>query len=502
MSNHNTKSNGRSLAQRIPLVTAFCCLLGAFPALTWAHTVSVDATQLSSTGFQLIRLTEPGAGALGIVDGTVVQTFDLLEGTYRFQTGGGHSMTCNLSVTAGGDWEYPTECDPFLAGDGTASLSVLGYPVDLDARPLSVTGILMSNLIGHTILDAEVVQTLRLVPAPFYLVQTALVCDCHFEVDLDGNVQYPTDFDGFLGGRGTDTIVFDGYTVRLDATALSTRHFVLPFSIGLSTTLQDSTVVQSYTLLPAIADGFGFQYLSFASFRWNIDHAGLITYDPAFDPYLLGRGTDTLRIVGYPVEVDATALGPGVFQILRLSIGGLDRSMIQPLTLVPAPFEFLTRGPAIRFPWVLVENGTVDYDPVLDDCVFGRGTNRLTVICDPAVRIVEIDIKPGSDVNPLNVKSRGVVPVAILTTPSFDATTVFPVSICFGSAVNSAARDCTAAHGMGHLEDVDLDGDTDLLLHFEMQETGIEHGDTSACLTGETMAGELIHGCDQIVTVP
>ena len=37
---------------------------------------------------------------------------------------------------------------------------------------------------------------------------------------------------------------------------------------------------------------------------------------------------------------------------------------------------------------------------------------------------VDLDIKPGSDSNPINLKSKRVIPTAILTTDGFDATGV------------------------------------------------------------------------------
>jgi hypothetical protein len=121
----------------------------------------------------------------------------------------------------------------------------------------------------------------------------------------------------------------------------------------------------------------------------------------------------------------------------------------------------------------------------------------------PAPQIeVEIDIKPGSFPNAINVHSHGVIPVAILTTDTFDATTVDPLSVCFGDADDPAGNgDCTEAHGKGHIEDVDGDGDLDLVLHFDTQETGIESGDTEACLVGVTFDGQAIQGCDSIKTV-
>lgn len=105
-----------------------------------------------------------------------------------------------------------------------------------------------------------------------------------------------------------------------------------------------------------------------------------------------------------------------------------------------------------------------------------------------------IDIKPGSDKNPINLGSKGVIPVVILTTPDFDAATVDVATVTFEGA--------SEAHGTGHLEDVDLDGDLDMVLHFRTQDTSIAAGDTEACLTGTTSYGETISDCDSITIVP
>lgn len=122
-------------------------------------------------------------------------------------------------------------------------------------------------------------------------------------------------------------------------------------------------------------------------------------------------------------------------------------------------------------------------------------------ISTATIMTVAIDIKPDSYPNSINLKSKGVIPVAILSggVGSFDATTVDPSTVCFGAATNpSLLGDCTEAHGRGHIEDVDGDGDLDLLLHYETQQTGIGAADTVACLTGQTFSGNQIRGCDAI----
>lgn len=137
---------------------------------------------------------------------------------------------------------------------------------------------------------------------------------------------------------------------------------------------------------------------------------------------------------------------------------------------------------------------------------FGCGTGPYS--CNPAgvvfggslqfqsaVVEVGIDIKPGSFPNSINPNSQGVIPVAILTTDTFDATTVDPSTVFFGATGTEAAPVQSA------LEDVDSDGDTDMILHFNTQDTGIQCGATAASLTGKTQSGQAIQGSDSIETV-
>ncbi|MFN8494661.1 MAG: choice-of-anchor tandem repeat NxxGxxAF-containing protein [Caldilineaceae bacterium] len=119
---------------------------------------------------------------------------------------------------------------------------------------------------------------------------------------------------------------------------------------------------------------------------------------------------------------------------------------------------------------------------------------QVIVRADPMSKVT-IDIQPGEAPASLNPRSRGVIPVAILTTATFDATTTDPLSVKFGP------HGATEAHGRGHVEDADGDGDLDLVLHFRMQDTGIQCGDTSASLIGKTFSGQAIRGADSIVTV-
>jgi uncharacterized protein YjdB len=121
-------------------------------------------------------------------------------------------------------------------------------------------------------------------------------------------------------------------------------------------------------------------------------------------------------------------------------------------------------------------------------------TGTARVIVQIPIPIV-IDVQPGSDENPINLGSNGVTPVAILTTLAsagdpltFDARDVDPASVRFAGAA--------ATHWA--LEDVDGDGDIDLILQFPTQALDLKPGDVVAELTGRTFTGQPFAGRDKV----
>lgn len=91
--------------------------------------------------------------------------------------------------------------------------------------------------------------------------------------------------------------------------------------------------------------------------------------------------------------------------------------------------------------------------------------------------------------------SRGVIPVALLTTPAFSAAAAQLSTLRFG------AHGTEASPVHNQLDDVDGDGDQDLLLHFRTEQTKIGCGATTALLTGKAVDGRTLRGADAITTV-
>lgn len=114
--------------------------------------------------------------------------------------------------------------------------------------------------------------------------------------------------------------------------------------------------------------------------------------------------------------------------------------------------------------------------------------------------LVEIDIKPGSFPNSVNLESKGVVPVALLSSSSFNATTVDPATLTLAGAsvrllVKSEKFQCSR-------QDSNQDGLTDLVCQFDTAELQLEPGSDVAVLTGKTFAGQTIRGQDTVRVVP
>jgi sugar lactone lactonase YvrE len=111
--------------------------------------------------------------------------------------------------------------------------------------------------------------------------------------------------------------------------------------------------------------------------------------------------------------------------------------------------------------------------------------------------LVNIDIKPGNKLNIINPRAKGGIWVAVLsgsdTDDAFDPLEIDIATVRFGPDGAEAVRH--------KVKDVNKDGVGDLLLRFEVAETGIACGDTEVTLTGQTESGTQIRGTDSITTV-
>jgi hypothetical protein len=161
---------------------------------------------------------------------------------------------------------------------------------------------------------------------------------------------------------------------------------------------------------------------------------------------------------------------------------------------------FVGEGPTIEIP---VEEGRPEFGFLLvaEDDIGAAATARTTITPEPAVCIISvpIDIEPSELPNLIHISNDPnrirVTTVAILTSPTFDATTVDATTVRFGKT------GAEAAPVQAVLADANGDGMQDYVFRFYTRDTGLQCGDTSAVLTGMTLMGRDIMGSDEIVTV-
>jgi len=221
------------------------------------------------------------------------------------------------------------------------------------------------------------------------------------------------------------------------------------------------------------------------------------------------------------------------------------------------PATTLVTGRLAADNWVvdLLVNGTSQgsagggfqqWTPLQIDAGFVEGVNTLTFVvrnagydpmglrvelsgtADPIDRAIPVDLiaRPGKDASVLTARSHGKLPLAVLSTADFDATTIDPTSVVLSGA-SVAMRgpkgkkgkkakkgkkrgkskkshkskkdkgdedDVAEPRPMASHEDVDGDGRNDLVLHFEWRDLSLSADTTNLELIGLTSEGEQVVG--------
>lgn len=239
---------------------------------------------------------------------------------------------------------------------------------------------------------------------------------------------------------------------------------------------------------------------------------------------LLGDDVDvTLRKVitnngpSAPMDVSLTrtaSAGPGAAVAPALDVASSLALALDEERIVDETFTISCALPGM---YTFVFNNSIapldgqDSDPDTDN---NDAEVSFSVTC---VVPVAINILPGGQPNPVVSSRAGFVPVAVLTTEAgeyglpfaFDATQVIPGSVRFGGTDDIAAGlGATAKKERGYLEDsyeldqITRDGDTDMVMQFAASDTGLEPGDSEACMTGSWLgpSGEtfLFYGCGAV----
>lgn len=170
---------------------------------------------------------------------------------------------------------------------------------------------------------------------------------------------------------------------------------------------------------------------------------------------------------------------------------------LNPGTAIPLFFVDTITGMLVAMPHVTTGNQVVGVVNVDGLSATFAGISHLSILVGllPDLIQVSLDIKPNTLANPVNRKSKGKIPVAILSTDSFDAiSAVDYTTLTFGRTGDEISLSHCNVNG----EDVNDDGLSDMVCHFYTQLSGFKSGDTEGFLKGKTWANENLLGMDSV----
>ncbi len=372
----------------------------------------------------------------------------------------------------------------FASSIAIASSPLSGPPFNINIDATALSGGQFDLDFGvNGVGDLSVVETFSLDVATYRFRHSA--AHVFFSVTSLGTVDYDASHDGFLTGRGTDTLVVHGYPVTFDIHALTATSFNINFNTaGVADGVDDAL----FNLIPGDYD-FRAPASSSGLVPFTVTGAGTVDYDSFFDPVVSGQGTDALIALGTPIVIDATALDATAFNLNFNAAGNATNDLPATVTLLPGRYDF--RSPAsasTKVPIDVFIDGNIDFDASFDLVASGRGTSIFVAtghdITIDATALPEVSLNvnfgaAGTGANVVTTYAWMPGPY-VLRLPASSAENVFPFTVDLLGALDYDASldDILAGRGTDTLlVGADIDSDGDGLTNAEEQILGTDPND-------------------------
>jgi hypothetical protein len=302
------------------------------------------------------------------------QIFDLSPGPHTLRSAQPYGGSVDFTVAGDGTVSYDESngLAGLLSGANTTTLTVNGRTVAIDATALSLPVLDLNEEV--TVRNGTPFATTILPGVQFLASAQGYGGSAVFSVANDGTVSYDESngLAGLLSGAGTSTLTVNGRTVAIDATALSLPLLDLNEEVNFP-----SAAPFTATVLPGVqylysATGYGGGVL------FSVANEGTLDYSFILNETLSGRGTPQLAVLGDSIQIDARALSSTTNTFTLTGIGTYPTGVVAALTLLPGWESFSAAAETLDFH--VDEFSRVDYDPINDALVSGRGTSTLVLL--------------------------------------------------------------------------------------------------------------------------
>jgi hypothetical protein len=286
----------------------------------------------------------------------------LEPGTYRFLQRREANSNFEFYVTSQGKIDYDQAHDAYLDGRGSDTLVVRGVPVLIDGTRLSHA--LFPKGFGSASLSSRQVHALALLPSRGYaFASTPEMSDVlRFDVAPDGSVTLDPEFRG-IAEVHDGILRIDGFRITIDTHGLS--HSLLPLIPG----YDGGELTPGQHVLNVLPSPAGYTFISASGvstdFSFVVGLDGRVSVDPQFSKFAEASG-QTLRIRGYDITIDTTALSHALLPLLLGWPGNSLPPGRNQLTIVPGAIGYLfitASGIVADFSLLLKAEGLIVVDP-------------------------------------------------------------------------------------------------------------------------------------------
>jgi N-acetylneuraminic acid mutarotase len=229
------------------------------------------------------------------------------------------------------------------------------------------------------------------------------------------------------------------------------------------------------------------------------DYSKLEAYDPKTNSWTTKSPMPSLRMGVAVGQVGGLLYVAGGFDFLGyLGPGGTDLSFATVQAYDPTANDWEPESPMLTPRAYAATAMAEDTLYVMGGTAVGPGPyGPVYAVTEAFTPYLPVTIR----VNPatINLKSNGKVDAVILSSDTFDATSVNPETVTLAGASVATEGNGTP---MASFDDVNGDGLLDLVLHFPTQSLKLTNTDTQIVLKGQTFGGQLIKGVATVTIVP